>query len=71
VTVIQSGIRSFVDDRIAQSMGSNLATVIQNSVDKQILSAMTVIDLRISGIGSLGLTHSLSSLNEQLRLSGR
>ena len=71
VTLIQSGVRNFVDDKIAQSVGPGLATVIQNNVDKQILSAMTVVNMRISGIGSLGIANSLSTLNQQLRLSGR
>jgi hypothetical protein len=71
VTLIQSGVKNFVDDKIAQSIGPGLATVIQNNVDKQILSAMTVVNMRISGVGSLGIANTLSSLNLQLRLSGR
>jgi hypothetical protein len=68
--VIQSGVKNFVDDRIAQSIGPGLATVIQNNVDKQILRAMTVVNIRISGIRSLDVANSLSSLNQQLRRSG-
>ena len=71
-TVIQSGVQNFVDDRLlAQGIGPGLATVIQNNVDKQILTTMTVVNLRISGVASTNLAQRLSGLNLGLRLSGR
>jgi hypothetical protein len=71
-TVIQSGIKNFVNDQFAaQGVGPGLATVIQNDVDKQVLRAMTVVNLRISGIASANIAQRLSGLNLGVRLSGR
>jgi hypothetical protein len=70
--VIQSGVKNFVNDQLlAQGVGPGLATAIQNNVDKQILTAMTVVNLRISGIASANIAQRLSALNLGVRLSGR
>jgi hypothetical protein len=70
--VIQSGVKNFVNDQLlAQGVGPGLATAIQNDVDKQILTAMTVVNLRISGIASANIAQRLAALNLGVRLSGR
>jgi hypothetical protein len=70
-TVIQNGGGNNLGQSVLQSFGPGLLTVIQNSLDNQLIQGRTVINTTISGVGSLGLSETISALNVQTRGAAR
>ena len=48
-----------------------MLTVIQNSLDNQVLQGQTIINTTISGVGSMGMSETISALNVQTRNAAR
>ncbi len=70
-TVIQNGPGNSVGQSVLQSLGSGMLTVIQNSLDNQLLQGQTIINTTISGVGSMGMSETISALNVQTRNAAR
>ena len=70
-TLIQNGAGNNLGQSLLQSFGPGLLTVIQNSLDNQLIQGRTVINTTISGVGSLGLSETISALNVQTRGAAR
>ena len=70
-TSIQNGPGNSLGQSVLRSFGPGMLTVIQNSLDNQLIQGRTVINTTISGVGSLGLTETISALNLQLRNAAR
>ncbi len=66
-TLIQNGPSNSVAQSVLQSFGPGMLTIIQNSLDNQLIQGRTIINTTISGVGSLGLGGTISALNVQLR----
>lgn len=66
-TLIQNGPGNSVPQSVLQSFGPGMLTIIQNSLDNQLIQGRTIINTTISGVGSLGLGGTISALNVQLR----
>jgi hypothetical protein len=65
-SLIQNGARNSIEPAVLQDFGAGLLTVVQNSLDNQVIQGRTIMNVTISGAGSLGLSRTLSSLNFQL-----
>lgn len=70
-TLIQNGPGNRVGESVLQSFGPGMLTIIQNSLDNQLIQGRTVINTTISGAGSLGLSETISALNVQTRGAAR
>ena len=70
-TVIQNGPGNILGQSVLQSFSRGMLTVIQNSLDNQLIQGRTIINTTISGVGSLGLSETISALNVQLRGAAR
>ena len=70
-TVIQNGPGNSLGQSVLQSFSRGMLTVIQNSLDNQLIQGRTIINTTISGVGSLGLSETISALNVQLRGAAR
>ena len=66
-TLVQNGPGNSVAQSVLQSFGPGMLTIIQNSLDNQLIQGRTIINTTISGVGSLGLGGTISALNVQLR----
>ena len=66
-TLIQNGPGNSLGQSVLQSFNRGMLTVIQNSLDNQFIQGRTIINTTISGVGSLGLSETISALNVQLR----
>ena len=66
-TLVQNGPGNSVGQSVLQSFNRGMLTVIQNSLDNQLIQGRTIINTTISGVGSLGLSETISALNVQLR----
>lgn len=66
-TLVQNGPGNSVGQSVLQSFGPGMLTIIQNSLDNQLIQGRTLINTTISGVGSLGLSETISALNVQLR----
>ena len=66
-TLVQNGPGNSVGQSVLQSFGPGMLTIIQNSLDNQLIQGRTIINTTISGVGSLGLSETISALNVQLR----
>ncbi len=69
--VIQNGPGNRLGESVLQSFGPGMLTIIQNSLDNQLIRGETIINATISGAGSLGLSETISALNVQTRSAGR
>ncbi|HZP85228.1 MAG TPA: hypothetical protein VFB54_00305 [Burkholderiales bacterium] len=65
--LIQNGPGNFADPRLLQQSGPGMLTVIQNSLNNQLIQGRTVINIDVSGIRSMSAAAALSTLNAQLR----
>lgn len=70
-TLVQNGPGNSVGQSVLQSFGPGMLTIIQNSLDNQLIQGRTIINTTISGVGSLGLSETISALNVQLRAATR
>lgn len=70
-TLIQNGPGNRVGESVLQSFGPGMLTIIQNSLDNQLIQGRTIINTTISGAGSLGLSETISALNVQTRGASR
>ena len=70
-TLVQNGPGNSVGQSVLQSFGPGMLTIIQNSLDNQFIQGRTIINTTISGVGSLGLSETISALNVQLRGAAR
>lgn len=70
-TLIQNGPGNRVGESVLQSFGPGMLTIIQNSLDNQLIQGRTIINTTISGAGSLGLSETISALNVQTRGAAR
>jgi hypothetical protein len=70
-TLVQNGAGNNLGQSVLQSFGPGLLTVIQNSLDNQLIQGRTIINTTISGVGSLGMSETISSLNVQSRAAAR
>ena len=70
-TLVQNGPGNSVGQSVLQSFGPGMLTIIQNSLDNQLIQGRTIINTTISGVGSLGLSETISALNVQLRAAAR
>ena len=66
-TLVQNGPGNSLGQSVLQSFNRGMLTVIQNSLDNQLIQGRTIINTTISGVGSLGLSETISALNVQLR----
>jgi hypothetical protein len=64
--LVQNGPGNFVDPSLLGSNGPGMLTVIQNSLDHQVIVGTTRIDLTLSGMRAMRLSDTLSGLNVQL-----
>jgi hypothetical protein len=71
VTLVQNGPGNALGQSVLQSFGSGLLTIVQNSLDNQLIQGRTIINTNISGVGSLGLSNTISALNVQSRAAAR
>ncbi len=65
-SVIQNGPGNFVDPGVLDAIGPGMFTLVQNSLDHQVIVGRTRIDISVSGARSLGLSRALQGLNVQL-----
>jgi hypothetical protein len=65
-TVIQNGPGNYVEPGLLGQLGPGMLTLVQNSLNNQVIVGTTKIDLTISGTRSLQLSDTLSGLNVQL-----
>ncbi len=70
-TSIQNGPGNNLGQSVLQSFGPGMLTIIQNSLDNQLIQGRTIINTTISGVGSLGFTETISALNVQSRNAAR
>jgi len=70
-TLIQNGPGNSLGQSVLQSFGPGMLTIIQNSLDNQLIQGRTIINTTISGVGSLGLSDTISALNVQSRNAAR
>ena len=72
VSVVQNGPGNSVDPAVLQNVGpGGLLSIVQNSLNNQLIRGQTTINAMISGAGSLGLRDTISSVNLQVRGSAR
>lgn len=72
VSVVQNGPGNTVDPAVLQNLGpGGLLSIVQNSLNNQLVRGQTTINAMISGAGSLGFRDTISSLNVQVRGSAR
>ena len=70
-TLVQNGPGNSLGQSVLQSFGPGMLTILQNSLDNQLIQGRTIINTTISGVGSLGLGGTISALNVQLRGAAR
>jgi len=70
-TLIQNGPGNSLGQSVLQSFGAGMLTIIQNSLDNQLIQGRTIINTTISGVDSLGLSETISALNVQSRNAAR
>jgi hypothetical protein len=64
--LIQNGPGNYVDPALVGQLGPGMLTLVQNSLNNQVIVGTTKINLTISGTRSLQLSDTLSGLNVQL-----
>ena len=69
--LIQNGPGNSLGQSVLQSFGRGMLTIIQNSLDNQLVQGQTVINTTISGVGSMGMSETISALNVQTRNAAR
>jgi hypothetical protein len=69
--LIQNGAGNSVGQSVLQSLVPGMLTVIQNSLDNQLVQGQTIINTTISGVGSMGMSETISALNVQTRNAAR
>ena len=72
VSVVQNGPGNVFNPAVLQSLGQGgVVTIVQNSLNDQLIRGQTTINAVISGAGSLGFRDTISSVNLQVRGSVR
>jgi hypothetical protein len=66
LSLVQNGPGNAIDPGVLQTLGPGMLTLVQNSLNDQVIRGTTRIDVTISGSGSLRLSETLSGLNRQL-----
>ncbi len=69
VTLIQNGPGNSVNPGMLG--GAGMLTLIQNSLDRQLIHGNTIINATVSGTGGFGLSETLSAVNLQTRAAAR
>ncbi|MFN0316334.1 MAG: hypothetical protein ACKVQA_15015 [Burkholderiales bacterium] len=71
ITLIQNGPRNIVDMKALQNFRGGTLTIMQNTLDNQIIRHEITIDATLSGMRNMRTLNTLGSLNLQLRGIGR
>jgi len=69
LSLVQNGPGNFADPALLHQFGPGMLTLIQNSLDGQVIQGRTVLTIDVSGAGTLGMREALSALNFQLRVA--
>jgi hypothetical protein len=65
-SLIQNGPGNVLDPGVLAALGPGMLTLVQNSLNSQLIVGTTRIDITVSGTRSLRLSETLSGLNVQL-----
>ena len=65
-SLIQNGPGNALDPGVLAALGPGMLTLVQNSLNSQLIVGTTRIDITVSGTRSLRLSETLSGLNVQL-----
>ncbi len=55
LSLIQNGARNALDPSVVQVLGPGMATIVQNTLDNQVIQGRTVLTVTISGMGGSNL----------------
>ncbi|MCC7548097.1 MAG: hypothetical protein IT532_10055 [Burkholderiales bacterium] len=66
LSLIQNGPGNFADPVQLRQIGPGMMTLVQNSLDNQVIQGRTVLTIDVSGLGSVGIREAVSALNFQL-----
>jgi hypothetical protein len=66
MSLVQNGPGNAIDPGVLQTLGPGMLTLVQNSLNGQVIRGTTRIDLTISGSSTLRISETLSGLRLQL-----